>query len=458
MDVFLNSVQQSCICFISCFHKTSSRHGVCYMLSHRIPCGLILTPVFAAFIAPSSVLALIASASSTLWRAWMWAVWKAFAMSSESGMAFCRSRRHAFKRRVWNCWAHKWNRWSLTDLLGMFASLTCLFMILTVWEENWSNSQTSFRTSRFPGTFQIDTQFLDTTLYPLCAQAKYRDLPEQFNLKTEPKVPYSLQIVIVPSYLPPDQVRSVSTSSNTSTCTKTRSLPPNASHTVIDAQSVMIGEITLNYMLDRIGGRQLRIWWEEANNWSECPRKWVPFHPGHGPRSNNRNQFMEWTDEQVHLPGGPLEGWQEGKVKEALHNYYRGRQSAKTIEYWPLTLKSFEAWFLDDVLVKMLPTMRQHSITWIGRTRVSKSLGSKTVLFAQSKFDITQADRQDLVPSIVTAKHLDFFKAEPLTKFKPGVFDDGMLQRMDASFLKAFLNPSVAWQIIRAYALLLWHK
>lgn len=164
---------------------------------------------------------------------------------------------------------------------------------------------------------------------------------------------------------------------------------------------------------------------------------------------------MEWTDEQVHLPGGPLEGWQEGKVKEALHNYYRGRQSAKTIEYWPLTLKSFEAWFLDDVLVKMLPTMRQHSITWIGRTRVSKSFGSKTVLFAQSKFEITQADRQDLVPSIVTAKHLDFFKAEPLTKFKPGVFDDGMLQRMDASFLKAFLNPSVAWQIIRAYALLL---
>ena len=51
------------------------------------------------------------------------------------------------------------------------------------------------------GTFKIDTQFLDTTLYPLCAQAKYCDLPEPFNLKTEPKVPYSLQIVIVPSYL-----------------------------------------------------------------------------------------------------------------------------------------------------------------------------------------------------------------------------------------------------------------
>ena len=95
--------------------------------------------------------------------------------------------------------------------------------------------------------------------------------------------------------------------------------------------------------------------------------------------------------------------------------------------------------------MKMLPTMRQHAITWIGRTRVGKSVRSKTILFAQSRFEIDQANRADLVPSIVTAKHLDFFKAEPITKFKPGVFDDGLLQRMDASFLKTFLNPSVTW-------------
>lgn len=81
-------------------------------------------------------------------------------------------------------------------------------------------------------------------------------------------------------------------------------------------------------------------------------------------------------------------------------------------------------------------------------------MGSKTILFAQSKFEITQADRRDFMPSIVTAKHLDFFKAEPITKFKPGVFDDGMLQRMDASFLKAFLNPSAPWLIITTILLL----
>ena len=101
--------------------------------------------------------------------------------------------------------------------------------------------------------------------------------------------------------------------------------------------------------------------------------------------------------------------------------------------------------FLHDIIVKMIPTMRQHAVTWIGKTRVGKSVGSKTMLFAQSRFEIAAADRSDLVPSIVTANHLDFFKAEPLTKLKPGMFDDGLLQKMDASFLKAFLNPAAPW-------------
>ena len=69
-------------------------------------------------------------------------------------------------------------------------------------QEASSNSLlTSCRTSQS----RANANFLDMTVYPLCAQAKYRELPEPFNLKAEPKVPYSLQIVIVPSYLPPDK-------------------------------------------------------------------------------------------------------------------------------------------------------------------------------------------------------------------------------------------------------------
>ena len=301
----------------------------------------------------------------------------------------------------------------------------------------------------------VTQDFLDNTLYRLCAQEKYSELPPPFNMKEEPKVPYSMQIVILPAADPPNPDEKFVDIFKHIYLHKNKVFSKDCMNSCHGhpfrfdwGQQVRLGLSAFNYMLDRMGEMQLRLWiikpkFEKKMTIDQQAREnGYRFIRDHGPRSNNRNQFMEWTDEQVHQPGGPLEGWNEGKVTTALLNYYKGRQNAKTIEYWPFTLKSFVPWFLDDILVHMLPSMRQHSITWIGRTRVGKSLGSKTVLFAQSRFEIEQAGRTDLVPGIVTAKHLDFFKAEPITKFKPGVFDDGLLQKMDASFLKAFLNPS----------------
>ena len=195
----------------------------------------------------------------------------------------------------------------------------------------------------------------------------------------------------------------------------------------------------MNYMLDLMGGRQIRHWVVQP----KFPKKQTmdsaarsagyQFIRDKGPKSNNRNQFMEWTDEQIHTPGSPIENWNEGKVVTALQNYMRGKQNAKTLEYWPFTFKSFKAWLFNEILVHMLPSLRQNAITWLGKTRTGKSLGSKTVAFMQSKFEIIQDQREEeLIPSIITAKHLDCFKAEPLTKYKPGVYDDGQMQKNDA--------------------------
>ena len=114
----------------------------------------------------------------------------------------------------------------------------------------------------------------------------------------------------------------------------------------------------------------------------------------------------------MNAPGGKIQGCAEGKVKEALNNHMKGRRNAKTIEYWPFTLKSFVAWFLNQILVFTLGTLRQHSITWIGRARTGKSLGSKTIMFAQSKYEIDLAERDDLVPSIITAKNLELISKQ----------------------------------------------
>ena len=161
----------------------------------------------------------------------------------------------------------------------------------------------------------------------------------------------------------------------------------------------------------------------------------------HGPRTNNRNQFMEWADRESHREGSPVFGWHEAKIREALHNHAKGRANAKVIAYWPFTLKDFAGWFLNDVLSHMLGSLRQNSICWIGRTRTGKSAGSKIVAMTQSDYEIAQAENTDEEPGMVTAKHLDFFKGEPVTKFLPGIFDDGLMQKQDAAMLKGFLNP-----------------
>ena len=303
------------------------------------------------------------------------------------------------------------------------------------------------------------TSALFDNLYKICCESKFAQLPEPFNLKKEPSVPYTMQIIIQSSEPPAGGdpngsyfhiFKHVYLHRNKLTAADCVAMCHGTSLRFEWGHRTRVALMGLNFMMDKMGGKQLRFWvlkpkYEKKITVDQQAREeGYKFIRDFGPKANNRNQFMEWTDEHINMPGSKIEGWPEGKVKEALHNHMRGRQNAKSLEYWPFTLKSFTPWFFDIILTKMLPTMRQHSITWIGRTRTGKSLGSKTILFMQSKYEIDVADRKDLVPSIVTAKHLDFFKAEPLTRFKPGVFDDGMLQKMDASFLKAFLNPSVS--------------
>ncbi|CAE8596347.1 unnamed protein product [Polarella glacialis] len=280
------------------------------------------------------------------------------------------------------------------------------------------------------------------------SQGRYSDLPEPLRLKKEPIVPYTMQLFVLPAadgkY---NVVKHINLHKNR--------LDVKLCMTMCYGQGMQIdygkhfrdGFTAFQFMLEKLGGFQLRFWPVQPKFTKKIVLEASQRSEGYnfirecGPRSNNVNQFMEWTDEQVNNASAPIHGWQEGKVKEALNNYYKGRQNAKSLTFWPLTLKCLVHWFLNIVLKTMLGTIRQHGITWLGKTRVGKSLGSKTILFAQSKYEIECENRADLIPSIMTAKHLDFFKAEPLTKYKPGGFDDGMMQKQDASFLKAFLNP-----------------
>ena len=112
-----------------------------------------------------------------------------------------------------------------------------------------------------------------------------------------------------------------------------------------------VGPLAMKYMLDLMGGMQIRHWvvqpkFTKKQTIDNAARSaGYQFIRDKGPKSNNKNQFMEWTDEPIHTAGSPIENWNEGKVITALQNYMRGRQNTKTLEYWPFTLQSFKAWF-----------------------------------------------------------------------------------------------------------------
>ena len=126
-----------------------------------------------------------------------------------------------------------------------------------------------------------------------------------------------------------------STSSSTCISTRTRSMPRMSSRCVVVTHVVLIGEVKrdsyersklqgLNYMMDRLGGKQLRHWlvkpkFEKKLTVDQQAREeGYRFICGFGPKANKRSQFMEWTDEQVHMPGGKMRVGARGSSSKRL--------------------------------------------------------------------------------------------------------------------------------------------
>jgi len=252
-----------------------------------------------------------------------------------------------------------------------------------------------------------------------------KDTPLPIRLAVEPAVPYTLQLVVLPTEDPVmfHIMKHINFHGNKIDIQDCKSYCHGECQLVDFGKNYRNGLMAFQYMLERLMGFQIRyhvIQSTVKRAASMCAgvvsrADGYKFIREKGPRANNQNQFQEWADIQCNEKvDSPVYGWQEARVKEALGNYYKGRANAKTLDFWMLTLKDFAGWFLNDVLKLFIRTLRQNGIVWLGKSRIGKSNGSKTVSFEQSFLEITESDRTDLIASFVTAKHFDFFKAEPV--------------------------------------------
>ena len=283
----------------------------------------------------------------------------------------------------------------------------------------------------------------------LMVKGDYESLPEKLRLKVTPTTPYTMQLCILPHDGNTTLVlKHVNFNGVKVNAVLVKSMCIGQPCVLDYGKHLRIGGAAFNHMLDQLGGFQIRYWTLAPKGTpkssiisAEARRAGFEFIRKFGPKSNNENQFVEWTEHHVNEPC-PIQGWERGLVKESLRNYSAGKVLAKTIRDFPLTLKDIVPWFTYDVLVNFLKDFDEFSILWVGKSGVGKTPVTKIIAQVVSKYLIERDNRTDLQPSFRTAKNLDFFRGEPGSVYKPDVFDDGILAKQTPDTLKFFHDPS----------------
>jgi len=276
----------------------------------------------------------------------------------------------------------------------------------------------------------------------------YQTLPAPFGLKASfPGAPYTMQLVVVPKGDKYTVVKMINFGKVKVHVGLIKAACVGVAMEIEYGKFHAVGSLAFNHMFDMLGGYQVRYWAvvpkgqaKTAVMTPEARAAGFAFIKEHGPKANTENQFVEWTEHHVNEPC-PIQGWERALVKESLRNYAQGKVLAKTIANFPLTLKDIVPWFFHDVLVPFLAKTEEESIMWLGVSGVGKTPAAKTVAYAVSSYLLDRDERGEQ-PGFRTTKHLDFFRAEPGSIYKPDIFDDGVLARLSADEFKSFHCPA----------------
>ena len=119
--------------------------------------------------------------------------------------------------------------------------------------------------------FNMTQEFFDNTIYRECITANYKELPEPFRLRHEPKVPYTMQLVILPATKPEDApndddgryihvFKHVYLHRNKLYAKECIDMCCGLALRFEWGTQTRPALMALNYMIDSMGGKQIRHW------------------------------------------------------------------------------------------------------------------------------------------------------------------------------------------------------
>lgn len=144
-----------------------------------------------------------------------------------------------------------------------------------------------------------------------------------------------------------------------------------------------------------------------------------------GPKSDMNNQWTEWAEIEVNREESPIFGWNTGPVKESLKGYVGGNVFAQPTENFFLTIHALNVWFLEDVLIPLLPGMKNKTPVFLGNAGAGKTPAASAIAMAFSEHWLFHTSDTDKQPSFSLASSFDQLRGEPGVRERPDILDDG---------------------------------
>eukprot|EP00438_Fugacium_kawagutii_P031959 Skav201900 [mRNA] locus=scaffold550:1007870:1009721:+ [translate_table: standard] len=163
----------------------------------------------------------------------------------------------------------------------------------------------------------------------------------------------------------------------------------------------------------------------------------------HGPRSSCNNRQTEWTEIEIHREDSPIYGWTAGLVEKSLKGYASANLFAEPVTNFFLTLHDLRPWFLHDVIIPLLPSLKDKSLVFMGLAEKGKTPAAQAIAMGMSEYWLLADNIENPVPSFRMAASLDQFRGDPGLKYRPDILDDADVSTIPPTKMKAFLDQSL---------------